>query len=172
MSSAADRNPDCVRFDCGAAAVRPKSTTRTARWAPTRRARGRDEWGDTTPPPHDGKGRPTLSEELEDGADPVRSAPLHEHSRGSIVLSTAALASPQPVANSAPQRRRHSLLHTSGVVAIGSKFPSATRARAARAIHTNSNNRLRSGRRTCRLELVGQIINRPVESPRLIPSQY
>ena len=39
-----------------------------ARWAPTRRARERDETGDTTSPPHDGKDRPTLSEELEDGA--------------------------------------------------------------------------------------------------------
>jgi hypothetical protein len=58
-------------------AIRAGIDTRTARWTPTRRARGRDEWGDTTPPPHDGQLHSTLSEELEDGATigPVASPP-------------------------------------------------------------------------------------------------
>ena len=58
-------------------AIRAGIDSRTARWTPTRRARGRDEWGDTTPPPHDGKLYATLLEELEDGATigPVASPP-------------------------------------------------------------------------------------------------
>jgi len=58
-------------------AIRAGIDSRTARWTPTRRARGRDEWGDTTPPPHDGQLHSTLSEELEDGATigPVASPP-------------------------------------------------------------------------------------------------
>ena len=79
------------------------------------------------------------------------SAPFPRHER-QLSSHGPLLKSPLPVAPSAPQRCRHSLLHTSGVVAISSKFSSVARARAARALYTNSNNRPRFGRRTCRLE--------------------
>ena len=98
------------------------------------------------------------------------SAPLPRHER-QLSSGGPLLNSLQRAAPSAPQRCRHSLLHTKLHRHLQRQV-CRSRARAARALYTNSNHHLSIWSSNMQTRPVGQITNRHAKLPRLTSSQY